>query len=249
MCGIFGVVYGRDASFDASFAGSVVETLFRCSEARGREAAGLAVHDGESIQVLKQAGSVEQFLANPKYGEVMDKALASWSTAVREGRPATLAFTGHSRLVTNGAQTEGDNNQPVIARGSVMIHNGIIVNEAKLWQRHSDLERKSEVDTEVLVRILRKHFESSQDIAWATRKTFAEIEGAASVACFLDDVSNLLLATNTGSLFFAVNERRSFLAFASERLAKSSAAQLRATGDQSPSAATSSVADLCVRAS
>ncbi len=217
MCGIFGVVYGRDASFDASFAGKVVETLFRCSEARGREAAGLAVHDGESIHVLKQAGSVDQFLANPKYGEVMDGALSRWTTAVREGRPATLAITGHSRLVTNGAQTEGDNNQPVVARGSVMIHNGIIVNDAKLWSSNPDLVRRTEVDTEVLVNLLRKHFEASQDVVWATRKVYSEIEGAASVACFLDDVSSLLLATNTGSLFFAINERRSFLAFASER--------------------------------
>ena len=217
MCGIFGVVYGRDPAFDAPFAGSVVETLFRCSEARGREAAGLAVHDGRTINVLKQAGSVDQFLANPKYAEVMDAALTSWSRAHHDGQPATLAITGHSRLVTNGAQTEGDNNQPVIARGSVMIHNGIIVNDARLWEAHPDLQRSTEVDTEVLVKVLRKHFDASKDVVWATRQTFAEIEGAASVACFLDDVSSLLLATNTGSLFYVTNERKTLCAFASER--------------------------------
>ncbi|MCC7013397.1 MAG: hypothetical protein IT454_12610 [Planctomycetes bacterium] len=217
MCGIFGLVCGHDARIDAAFAGAVVETLFRCSEARGKEAAGLAVHDGRTINVLKQAGSVDEFLANPKYSEVMDAALATWASELAGGRASTLAITGHSRLVTNGAQTEGNNNQPVVARGSVMIHNGIIVNERKLWEQNPDLERTAEVDTEVLVNLLRKHFDESHDVVWATRRTYAEIEGAASVACFLDDVHNLLLATNTGSLFYATNPEKTFVAFASER--------------------------------
>ena len=117
MCGIFGVVYGPDALFGPEFAGQVVETLFRCSESRGKEAAGLAVHDGRTINVLKQAGSVEQFLAHPKYREVMDAALGAWGATRHAGGHAPLAFTGHSRLVTNGAQTEGSNNQPVVVRG------------------------------------------------------------------------------------------------------------------------------------
>lgn len=217
MCGIFGVVYGRDARIHPAFASTVVETLFRCSESRGKEAAGLAVYDGRSINVLKQAGSVDHFLAHPKYRELMDAALTEWAVANREGRPAALAMTGHSRLVTNGAQTEGDNNQPVVARGAVLIHNGIIVNESELWRRNPDLERKADVDTEVLANLLRKHFDQSGDVVWATRRTFSEIEGAASVACFLDDVKQLLLATNTGSLFTVSNEQRTFLAFASER--------------------------------
>jgi hypothetical protein len=217
MCGIFGVVYGRDARIHPAFASTVVETLFRCSESRGKEAAGLAVYDGRSINVLKQAGSVDQFLAHPKYRDLMDAALTEWAVATREGRPAALAMTGHSRLVTNGAQTEGDNNQPVVAGGAVLIHNGIIVNEAELWRRNPDLQRKADVDTEVLANLLRKHFDESGDVVWATRRTFSEIEGAASVACFLDDVKQLLLATNTGSLFTVSNEQRTFLAFASER--------------------------------
>src|SRR5688500_515388 len=100
MCGIFGVVYGRDAQISPDFAASVVETLFRCSESRGKEAAGLAVYDGRSINVLKQAGSVDQFLANPKYREVIDAAVAAWSAAGEQGAGTALAITGHSRLVT-----------------------------------------------------------------------------------------------------------------------------------------------------
>src|SRR6185436_17428042 len=121
-----------------------------------------------------------------------------------------LAMTGHTRLVTNGFQSNEDNNQPVIANGTVGIHNGIIVNDAELWSRNPALSRKSDVDTEVLVNILRKHFDEKNDIAWATQQAFREIKGAASIAFVFDKLDDLLLATNTGSLHYIVSERHSF---------------------------------------
>ena len=115
MCGIFGVI---SASGDHDLVRSLALALLRFSETRGREAAGIAVHDGERIDVLKQGGSVSEFLANPKLHELL-------------ALPA-LAITGHSRLATNGAQSNVDNNQPVITRGAVALHNGIIVNDHAL---------------------------------------------------------------------------------------------------------------------
>jgi len=217
MCGIFGVVYGRDSALSPEFAGSVVERLFKFSETRGREAAGLMVFNGQTIDVLKQAGSASSFLKTEKYREVLARALGHYRENQRQGIDTALAIAGHSRLVTNGAQSAADNNQPVIAARAVGIHNGIIVNDRKLWEQHADLEREAEVDTEVLVRLVRKYFDESEDIVDATRRTFSEIQGSASIAFFLDDLENLLLATNTGSLFVVVNARQTFLAFASER--------------------------------
>jgi hypothetical protein len=215
MCGIFGIVLTRDDGITPDLARSLVERLFLCSESRGREAAGLAVFNGTTIDVLKQAGSASDFVRTAKYGELMDRAVARLEPGERSA--GAVAICGHSRLVTNGLQSAPENNQPVVASGVVGIHNGIIVNEGELWRRHGDLERVSEVDTEVLLKLLRKHFDRSKDVVEATRATFGEIFGAASVAVYLADLENLLLATNTGSLFVAANARKTFLAFASER--------------------------------
>jgi glucosamine--fructose-6-phosphate aminotransferase (isomerizing) len=217
MCGIFGVVLGPDPAIDSELAGSLVERLFRFSESRGREAAGLAVRSGDSIDVLKQAGSATDFIKSARYREVMQRALERRQSPNNGAGPRALAITGHSRLVTNGLQSSPENNQPVVAGGAVGIHNGIIVNDRELWTRHPDLVRRSEVDTEVLVQLLRKHFDRTRDIVAATRLTFGEIFGSASVALFLEDLESLLLATNTGSLFLVANERQTFVAFASER--------------------------------
>jgi glutamine---fructose-6-phosphate transaminase (isomerizing) len=217
MCGIFGVVLGSDPAIDNELAATLVERLFRFSESRGREAAGVAVWNGDSIDVLKQAGSATDFVKSERYLQVLHRALER-RTGARNGEKArALAITGHSRLVTNGLQSSPENNQPVVAGGAVGIHNGIIVNDRELWSRHPDLVRRSEVDTEVLVQLVRKHFDRTRDIVDATRLTFGEIFGSASVALFLEDLESLLLATNTGSLFLVANERQTFVAFASER--------------------------------
>src|SRR5512143_2136075 len=110
MCGIFGVI---SATGDHGLARDLALALLKFSETRGREAAGIAVHDGDRIEVLKQGGSVTEFLANP-----------------------TLAITGHSRLAFNGTATNIDNNQPVTTHGAVALHNGIIVNDRELKERY-----------------------------------------------------------------------------------------------------------------
>jgi hypothetical protein len=183
----------------------------RSSVTRGREASGIAAHDGTRIEVLKQAGSVETFLANPHLHELLDRALARFENG------APIAITGHSRLATNGTQSNADNNQPVITHGSVALHNGIVVNDRALAAEYPEIAPKGELDSEILAGILKLKLDASHDLAVATRATFAEIEGSASIAMMFDNFPVVLLATNTGSLFQLTNQDGSVLAFASER--------------------------------
>jgi len=211
MCGIFGVICKSSRGVDRDLARSLALALMRSSVTRGREAAGIAAHDGTQIEVLKQAGSVETFLANPHLHELLDRALAHFENGV------TIAITGHSRLATNGTQSNADNNQPVISHGSVALHNGIVVNDRALAAEYPEIAPKGELDSEILAGILKLKLDASHDLAAATRATFAEIEGSASIAMMFDNLPVVLLATNTGSLFQLTNQDGSVLAFASER--------------------------------
>jgi len=217
MCGIFGAVYGRDQRLSAGFAARVVRALLKSSESRGNEAAGLLLHTGSSIELVKQAGSVSEFLANPRFQTLLAEAETAFAR-VQAGEPGAIVATlGHSRMVTNGFQSDNDNNQPVVVEGAVGIHNGIIVNDEALWQAHPELERRYSVDTEVLLQLARAHTQRTGDPAQGLRRTFDEIYGSASTAIFFDDLLTLVLATNTGSLFTLSNAAKSFFAFASER--------------------------------
>ena len=211
MCGIFGVICKRGGTVDATLVRELAIALMRCSVTRGKEAAGIAAHDGKKIEVLKQAGSVEDFLNKPQLHELLDRAVARFA----EGSP--VAIIGHSRLATNGTQASANNNQPVITRGAVALHNGIVVNDREIAARHPSIPLRGDLDSEVLAGLLRLKLDEFGDLAAATRATFAEIEGSASIAMMFDDLDVVLLATNTGSLFQLTNDEGTVLAFASER--------------------------------
>lgn len=91
MCGIFGVICSSSQPADRQLVRDLAISLLHHSETRGREAVGVAIHDGHQIHVLKQAGSVTDFLANPKFHALLDRVLAE----AAPGRP--IAITGHSR--------------------------------------------------------------------------------------------------------------------------------------------------------
>jgi len=207
MCGIFGVICASHDPETRKFARSLIVSLLKSSETRGREAAGIAVHDGRSIEVLKQAGTVTEFMKNRRLHELVNGDSAD---------SPLLAITGHSRLACNGTQADAANNQPVITHGAVALHNGIIVNDRAIAERHH-IAPRSELDSEVLATVLRTKLDATQDLVAATRATFAELEGSASIAMMFDNLQVMLLATNTGSLFQLTSEDNTLVAFASER--------------------------------
>ncbi len=211
MCGIFGVICSSDSRAD--LARDLAIALLRYSETRGREAVGMAVHDGNRIEVLKQGGSPSDFLANPKLHAMLADAI---TRKAQSGDQKAFAITGHSRLATNGAQSNIANNQPVIIRGSVALHNGIVVNDRALAEQNA-VTTQGELDSEVLAAVLRKKLDQTKDIVAATRETFSQIEGSASIAMMFDDLDVVLLATNTGSLFQLTSADGKIVAFASER--------------------------------
>ena len=121
MCGIFGVIFAGDLTLDRDLARGLTLSLLQFSQTRGREAAGIAIHDGEHIEVFRQGGSVADFLANPELHALLDTAFDTYDRRRQAGNVSALAIVGHSRLATNGSQSNGDNNQPVITRGAVAL--------------------------------------------------------------------------------------------------------------------------------
>ena len=117
--------------------------------------------------------------------------------------------------MTNGSQLKDNNNQPVVKDGLIAIHNGIITNVKDLWINNTQLKREFELDTEILLAMMRENLKSGDCIHKSINKTISSIEGTVSSAMFFDDRNEVLLVTNNGSLYFATNNE-DFLIFASE---------------------------------
>jgi glutamine---fructose-6-phosphate transaminase (isomerizing) len=214
MCGIFGIIAKAEAGITQPQAENIIRELFILSETRGKESSGIAVRNAadNTIHVTKDDVPASELIASPTYRAFLDNALKpAFVGAQRE-----LAVIAHSRLVTNGTQEHNFNNQPCIKDGTVMVHNGIVTNVDALWAKYSGrIERKYEVDTELLASLFRLFLNEGLGPVEAIRRVFNEMEGAASVAILIEDAQQVLLATNTGSLY-TIPDAAGSLVFASE---------------------------------
>lgn len=218
MCGIFGLLTDKYSDYSDETIKKVVDTLFILSESRGKEASGLAIKKDNIIFVFKQAIPASKLIKSKKYKELIQQSLSTdGNTIDNKGNSNSLAIIGHSRLVTDGIQDLNVNNQPIIKDGAVAIHNGIIVNNEKLWGRFTNMQRIYEVDTEVILSMLQMFRKEKKSIITAAQETFFHIEGSASIGVLFNDNNQLLLATNTGSLYIALNQSNTLCAFASEK--------------------------------
>jgi len=214
MCGIFGIALSSQSSVTPTKLFSGLEALFRLSEARGKEAAGFALRWAGRTVVHKRAERATQMTASPDYQAVLEEL---FPPAVHDAPiKGPLVVIGHARLVTNGFQLVPHNNQPVVKDGLIGIHNGIIVNDADLWQRHPHLRRTYDVDTEVLLALLNDQLDKSGDIIEAVGTAFDQIEGTASCVLMGNSFEEIILATNHGSLYTGFNQPAGEMIFASE---------------------------------
>ena len=177
MCGIVGYVGPRQAT------PILIEGL-RKLEYRGYDSAGLAVHDGKTIEVVRAVGKLSQ----------LDEALAKRPLAGSTG-------IGHTRWATHGRPSE-HNAHPHSAGDVAVVHNGIIENHVALRQalEADGVRFSSDTDTEIVAhlvdRALRKVTPSLFD---AVRAALKQVHGAYAIAVVSRSAPDRLVVAKSAS--------------------------------------------------
>ena len=171
MCGIVGYTGALQA------APILLDGLKRL-EYRGYDSAGVAVHDGERIEMVKAKGSVANLAERTANGAALHG----------------LSGIAHTRWATHGAPTDTNAHPHLSEHGLfAVVHNGIIENFAAL---RSELESegyvfRSETDTEVVAHLLEKYYDG--DFKRTVLRTAGRLEGSY--------VLGVLCAKEPGKLF------------------------------------------------
>ncbi len=133
MCGIVGYIGNRDA------APIMIEGLEKL-EYRGYDSAGIAVYDGNRLQIRKKKGRLA----------ALEKYLQSDPVSGKTG-------IGHTRWATHGAPADMNAHPHANAAQTLaVVHNGIIENYVKIkeWLSTRGYSFKSQTDTEVIVQLI-----------------------------------------------------------------------------------------------
>ncbi|HIG72313.1 MAG TPA: glutamine--fructose-6-phosphate transaminase (isomerizing) [Myxococcales bacterium] len=192
MCGIVGYI-GREGN-----ASDILIDGLRRLEYRGYDSAGVAIFDGDVIDVRRAEGKL-----NNLEGEIR--------TAPIEGRVGI----GHTRWATHGKPSER-NAHPQRAGSVVIVHNGIIENYRELRRQLEADGRtiESDTDTELIAHCIEQSIDHGNDLLAAVREACGRLTGAYALAALSErDPTTIVAAKNGGSpMILGLGEKQAFLA-------------------------------------
>ncbi len=198
MCGIVGYIGKRQAS-------SILLDGLRRLEYRGYDSAGMALVNGNGLNVIKKAGRIEAL-----------------RQAVAEAKPTGEIGISHTRWATHGAPTD-ENAHPHRDESQklVLVHNGVIENYQSLRdQLIEDGETfTSQTDTEVLAHLVGHYFKASDEpdgekrLVAAVQAALAQVKGTYGIAVMHEDVPDVIIGARLGSpLVLGLGKDEHFLA-------------------------------------
>jgi glucosamine--fructose-6-phosphate aminotransferase (isomerizing) len=176
MCGIVGYIGPQSAT-------PLLLDGLRKLEYRGYDSAGLAIHDGKKIQLLRAVGK----LAN--LSELEKKTPLSGRLGI-----------GHTRWATHGRPSE-TNAHPHVVDGVAVVHNGIIENHLVLRQtlEKEGVRFSSDTDTEIVSHLIARSKRQGRPLLDAVREALAQVRGAYAIAVVADDSPDRLVVAKNGS--------------------------------------------------
>ena len=179
MCGIVAYLGERDAF-------PILINGLKRLEYRGYDSAGVALIDGDALNVYKCQGKVSELEAH----------------VIGRSVKGTLGM-GHTRWATHGAPNDVNAHPHQSTSGDLaLIHNGIIENyapiKAELSQRGHTF--RSETDTEVLVHLIDDiQRTEGVDLAEAVRLALASVVGAYAIVVVDRKEPNVMVAARKSS--------------------------------------------------
>jgi len=174
MCGIVGYSGPREAV-------PIVLEALRHLEYRGYDSAGLALHDGAGLRILRTPG---------KLINLVEKAYSS-------GVHCNLGL-GHTRWATHGAPEERNAHPHTDAAGRVaVVHNGIVENYRELREalKGTGVEFSSDTDSEVIAHLLAQQ---GAELAAAALAVRARLTGQYAVAAIAAAEPGTVVAFRNG---------------------------------------------------
>ncbi|MBX3184146.1 MAG: glutamine--fructose-6-phosphate transaminase (isomerizing) [Polyangiaceae bacterium] len=159
MCGIVGYVGQGEA------APILLEGLRRL-EYRGYDSAGIAVHDGRELGVVRAVGKLSNL------AQALDARPLLGTTGI-----------GHTRWATHGRPSE-PNAHPHRAGDVVLVHNGIIENHVELRREliASGVTFSSDTDTEIVAHLVSRALDEAGSLFAAVRRALQRLRGAYALA-------------------------------------------------------------------
>jgi glucosamine--fructose-6-phosphate aminotransferase (isomerizing) len=177
MCGIVGYVGSKKAA-------PIIVDGLRKLEYRGYDSAGIAIHDGKGIEIVRTVGKLI------KLSEALEKRTLEGTTGI-----------GHTRWATHGRPSEV-NAHPHASGPIAVVHNGIIENHVAI---RAELEAQgvkflSDTDTEIVAHLIHRELNGGAvNLFEAVRGALKRVVGAYAIAVISKAEPGVVVIARHGS--------------------------------------------------
>ena len=177
MCGIVGYVGAKNCA-------SILVDGLRRLEYRGYDSAGLAIHTGRGVEIVRAVGK-----------------LTNLDGALKKNPLEGTTGIGHTRWATHGRPSEA-NAHPHAAGKVAVVHNGIIENHVSLRR---ELEARgvrfsSDTDTEIVAHLIDEAMRSGTTrLEEAVRAALVQVRGAYAIAVVSGDAPEEIVVAKAES--------------------------------------------------
>ena len=211
MCGIFGINFKNEVNLKKAIPADI-KLLSYLSRSRGQDTFGVCVSFKEDEKIYKQNIDPKQALKREDFKDFITSAL----NPVKE--EDIVLVNGQTRLVTNGTKFIFENNQPIITKNILGVHNGIIVN-----RNYENNSEKINYEGYMIKSDSLLFFEDLSNLFSKDKENFIEnlndylknIDGNYSIYFRIPSLKLNFLTSNCGSLYFSNNDSK--LIYASEK--------------------------------
>jgi glucosamine--fructose-6-phosphate aminotransferase (isomerizing) len=194
MCGIVGYIGPQDAT-------PIILNGLRRLEYRGYDSAGIAVIEGDEIEVRRDAGKLDRL------AELVSQVPLHGQIGI-----------GHTRWATHGEPSARNAHPHVGTSGTVVLaHNGIVENYLELRDELSaeGVEFKSDTDTEVIVQLVDRYLSLDMSFVDAAQKAVCHLKGAHGIVMLSTQEADKIVAArigNAGGVVVGVGQGEMFVA-------------------------------------
>jgi len=192
MCGIVGYVGPREAT-------PILLAGLKRLEYRGYDSAGVALLNGEDVQVVKKPGKIRALEA-----------------ALQVSSPHGTCGIAHTRWATHGAPNETNAHPHMSNDGDIaIVHNGIIENADSIKKQlvAEGYTFSTETDTEAVVHLIDYLWEDGEPMENVVAAALRQVDGAYGIAVIsARDPNKIVVARNGSPLLVGVGKNGEMLA-------------------------------------
>lgn len=196
MCGLTGIVGFEDIN--------IFKKLHLESENRGYDSSGIVIISENNLFHIKDSLKTSEFWKSKKLKDFLKFINRDYSKFDKK-----TFFLGHSRMETNGFSIFQQNNQPIIEKNTMLMHNGILTDN----KEHTNYTTS---DTRLICRQISDYFCKDFFDIENFKDYFKNLKGYHSLI-FSNTLSNdVYFVTNNKNIWYYYDDKNKVFCFSSE---------------------------------